>query len=72
MHAIFYSGNVKGRYHTGEQEVDGRVIFKWILEECGMRTWSILLILDRMEWLAFPEQGSGPYGSVKDKDFFYI
>jgi hypothetical protein len=59
MHAIFYSGNVKGIYHMGDLEVDGRVIFKWIIEECGMRTWSILLALDRMELVAFPEQGSG-------------
>jgi hypothetical protein len=52
MHAIFYSGNLKGRYHMGELGVDGRVIFKWIFEECVMRTWSRLLALDRMGWLA--------------------
>lgn len=36
----------------GELGVDGRVIFKWIFEECVMRTWSRLLALDRMGWLA--------------------
>jgi hypothetical protein len=43
MHAIFYSGNLEGRYHMGELGVDGREI-----EECGMRAWSRLMALERM------------------------
>jgi hypothetical protein len=40
MQAIFYSGKLKGRYDMEELGVDGRVIFKWIFEECVMRAWN--------------------------------
>jgi hypothetical protein len=52
MHATFYFGNPKGRYHMGELGVNGRVGYKWILGECGMRTWSRLLALDGVGQLA--------------------
>jgi hypothetical protein len=30
MHAIFWSGNVKGRGHFGGLDVNMRIVLKWI------------------------------------------
>jgi len=39
MHSNFYSENVKGRDHLGDQGVDGKVILKLILRKQCMRLW---------------------------------
>jgi hypothetical protein len=33
MYTKFWSGNVKGRNHSDDIDVDGRIILEWILEK---------------------------------------
>jgi len=31
--------NLKGRVHLEDLGVDGRIVLKWVLQECGVRVW---------------------------------
>jgi hypothetical protein len=41
---------LKGKDHLGELEIDGLMIFKWILNKCGME-W-FYLAWDNFRWWA--------------------
>jgi hypothetical protein len=48
MYTKFWSQNIKGRDHLEDVSIDGRKIFKQILEKQGM-SW-INLTQDRVQW----------------------
>jgi hypothetical protein len=33
MHAIFWFGNLKGKNHSEDLGIDGRIVLEWILGE---------------------------------------
>ena len=33
MYIGFWWGNLKERYHLGDQDVDGRIILRWVFKE---------------------------------------
>jgi hypothetical protein len=39
MHAKFWSGNLKGKDHSGDKGVDKRIILEWILKEKDGKVW---------------------------------
>jgi hypothetical protein len=45
-------GNLSERGHWGDQDIDGRIIFRWILRTLGGRGDWMELALDRDRWLA--------------------
>jgi hypothetical protein len=40
MRTKFYSVNLKGKYHSDELGVDGRMILDWILGKQGGKVWT--------------------------------
>jgi hypothetical protein len=40
MHTLFLSENFKGRYHSEELGVHGRIILEWILGKYGGKVWT--------------------------------
>jgi hypothetical protein len=53
MHTKFLSENLKGRDHSEDLGVDGKIILEWILRELGWKgvDW-IYLAQDRDRWRA--------------------
>jgi hypothetical protein len=51
MHTKLWSRNLKGRYHSEDRNVDGRIIFKMDGKETGCEDvdW-IILARDREQW----------------------
>ena len=47
VNAKFYWGHLKERDRLVDVGVDGRIILRWILSECGGRAWSRLIWLRR-------------------------
>jgi hypothetical protein len=39
MHIQFWFENLKGRNHSEDLGVEGRIILEWILGECGGKVW---------------------------------
>jgi hypothetical protein len=53
MYTTFWSESLKGRDHSEDLSVDGRIILKWILEEKGWEGMDgIHLAQDRDQWRA--------------------
>jgi hypothetical protein len=40
MHTIFRLENLKGRDHSEDKGVDGRIILEWILGKYGGKLWT--------------------------------
>jgi len=40
MHTKFWLENLKGRDHSEDLDVDGRVILQWILQKYGGKLWT--------------------------------
>jgi hypothetical protein len=40
MHTIFWLENVKGRDHSEDIGVDGRIILEWTLGKQGTKVWN--------------------------------
>jgi hypothetical protein len=40
MHTVFWLENLKGRDHSEDIEVDGRIILEWILGKKGGNAWT--------------------------------
>jgi hypothetical protein len=52
MHTKCWSENLKGKDHTGNVGVDGKIILKWTFETQGIKAWTGL------KWLRIgPKQG---------------
>jgi hypothetical protein len=53
MYRIFWSENLKGRDHSEDIDVDGKIILEWIFGKVG---WEVeermLLFRDRDQWWA--------------------
>jgi hypothetical protein len=45
MRSKFWFENVKGSDHTGDLDVEGRIILKWILKIQGVRVWAVFVWL---------------------------
>jgi hypothetical protein len=39
MHTVFWLENLKGRDHSEDLGVDGRIILEWILGKYGEKVW---------------------------------
>jgi len=40
MHTIFWLENLKGKDHSKEASLDGRIILKWILRKYDGKGWT--------------------------------
>jgi hypothetical protein len=40
MHTKFWSINLKGRDHAQDLDIDGKIIFEWILGKYGAKMWT--------------------------------
>jgi hypothetical protein len=47
LHAEIWWGNLKEIYHLEYLEVDGRIIFNWILMEWNRRAWAGFIWLNK-------------------------
>jgi hypothetical protein len=45
MHTKYWSVNVRGRDHSEDLDVDGRIILEWILEKYGGKVWTECICL---------------------------
>jgi hypothetical protein len=45
MHTKFWSENLKGRDHSDDLSVDGRIILEWILNKQFRRVWIGFMML---------------------------
>jgi hypothetical protein len=61
--AEFWSRNVKGRYHLGDINAEGKIILKWILKKQDESGYNTDLTLDRADYW---EHGNETSGSKKE------
>jgi hypothetical protein len=40
MNTTFRLENLKGKYHSNNLGIDGKVILEWILEKWGRKVWT--------------------------------
>jgi len=53
MHTLFWSGNLKGRDHSEDLGIDGKIMLEWILEKGGLECVDWMhLVQDRDQWRA--------------------
>jgi len=53
MHTVFWLENLKGRDHSEDLGVDGRVILEWISEKYGGKVWTgfMWFRIEANDWL---------------------
>jgi hypothetical protein len=47
MHTKFWSENLKGKDHSEDLDVDGKIILEWILGKYGGQVWTRCIWLRR-------------------------
>jgi hypothetical protein len=47
VHAGFWWGNLRERYHLEDPDVDGKAIIKWVFRNLDRRAWTGLIWLRR-------------------------
>jgi hypothetical protein len=61
--------NLKGRDHSEDMGIDGKIILEWILEKCGGKLWLGFIWLRIGTSGILCEHGNETTGSIKDGEF---
>jgi hypothetical protein len=40
MYALFWLEYLKGKYHSEDLSIDGKIILKWVLKKYGCKVWT--------------------------------
>jgi hypothetical protein len=69
MHTIFWSENLKGRDHSEDLGVDGRIILEWILWKIGWGSVDWIHVAQvRNQWQGSCEHGNELSDSIKGRE----
>ena len=65
----FWWGNLRERDQWGDQDVDGRIILRWIFKKWDVRAWTGLICLRIGTVASICECGNDPSGCIKCGEF---
>jgi hypothetical protein len=69
MHTKSQSESLKGRNHTKDIEVDGKIIFEWMLGKQAGKVWTGCIWIRIRTGGGSCEHGNGLSGSMKGDEF---
>jgi len=69
MHRMFWLEYLKGRDHSENLGVDGKVILGWILRKYGRKVWTGFIWFRIGPVVGCCEHGNEPSGSTKGGEF---